>query len=165
MNRNECYEYIKTHNLKDEATKEARRIIGNAGANYTNMPTEKLEDFVVRHQNTCLKKNESKPAPVSTVKNVLTREECFNIIKQQNLQATVKNTFGKPFNSVSTEKLQEFIKKLDSCDKQQCETQSEPKSEQKQEFNTSNACMDVACRKAVTALCILLNRKDIAKNL
>ena len=46
MTRKECIDYIKSNDYGMEATKVARRYTGNAGANYTNLPTEVLKAFV-----------------------------------------------------------------------------------------------------------------------
>lgn len=46
MTRKECIDYIKSNGYGMEATKVARDYTGNAGANYTNLPTEVLKAFV-----------------------------------------------------------------------------------------------------------------------
>lgn len=160
MNRKECYEYIKTHNLKDEATKEAHRYSGNAGTNYTNLPTDVLAAFVEIHQKS-LKKNDTKPAPKSEIKNnpikALSRDECFNIIKKNNWKDVVKDTFGKVFSSVSTDNLNAFI-----TNKNECSCKAKPENAPE---NKSNGYIDVECRKVLKAVCIMLNNKKLAENL
>ena len=52
MTRKECIDYIKSNSYGIEATKVARRYTGNAGANYTNLPTEELIKFVESKENT-----------------------------------------------------------------------------------------------------------------
>lgn len=46
MTRKECIDYIKSNGYGMEATKVARDYTGNAGANYTNLPTSELIKFV-----------------------------------------------------------------------------------------------------------------------
>ena len=46
MTRKECIDYIKSNGYGMEATKVARNYTGNAGANYTNLPTSELIKFV-----------------------------------------------------------------------------------------------------------------------
>jgi len=46
MTRKECIDYIKSNGYGMEATKVARNYTGNAGVNYTNLPTSELIKFV-----------------------------------------------------------------------------------------------------------------------
>lgn len=43
----------------------------------------------------------------------MTRNELFDYIKANNLKEEVKAKFGKPYNSVATELLQDFVESLD----------------------------------------------------
>jgi len=64
MTRKECIDYIKSNGYGMEATKVARDYTGNAGVNYTNLPTFKLINFVES------KKNTKKPVAKKTKKAV-----------------------------------------------------------------------------------------------
>lgn len=46
MTRKECIDYIKSNGYGMEATNVARNYTGNAGINYTNLPTSELIKFV-----------------------------------------------------------------------------------------------------------------------
>ena len=60
MTRKECIDYIKSNGYGMEATKVARDYTGNAGANYTNLPTFRLINFVESKKLTLLKKPAAK---------------------------------------------------------------------------------------------------------
>ena len=62
MTRKECIDYIKSNGYRDEATKLARKCAGHASANYTNLSTPALIEFVETKEKT---KN---PAAKSDVK-------------------------------------------------------------------------------------------------
>lgn len=46
----------------------------------------------------------------------MTRNELFDYIKANNLKEEVKAKFGKPYNSVSTELLQDFVKLVEQAE-------------------------------------------------
>lgn len=62
MTRKECIDFIKSNGYGMEATKAARNYTGNAGANYTNLPTSELIKFVEG------KKKPNKPVAKKVVK-------------------------------------------------------------------------------------------------
>ena len=45
----------------------------------------------------------------------MTRTELFNYIKESNLQNEIKDKFGKPYNSVSTNLLQDFVDVIEAA--------------------------------------------------
>lgn len=52
MTRKECIDYIKSNGYSAEATDLARDYTQNNHANYTNLPTEELANFVNSKKNT-----------------------------------------------------------------------------------------------------------------
>ena len=52
MTRKECIDYIKSNGYRDEATKLARKCAGHASANYTNLSTPALIEFVEAKEKT-----------------------------------------------------------------------------------------------------------------
>lgn len=92
MTRKECYEFIKAHNLKDEATKLAHDIYGDMPKiNWTNLTSVQLEKFVYDH----LKKSEPKKTTCKKSNNKCTddgaRKAILAIAKILNLKNIERN--------------------------------------------------------------------------
>lgn len=71
MTRKECIDYIKSNGYGMEATNVARNYTGNAGANYTNLPTSELIKFV--------EKKKVAEKPVKKVTKTKPLNECVDI--------------------------------------------------------------------------------------
>lgn len=69
MTRKECIDYIKSNGYGIEATKVARNYTGNAGANYTNLPTSELIKFVEKVIKPVKKVTKTKPLNECVDKN------------------------------------------------------------------------------------------------
>ena len=158
MDRNQLFNYIIKNNLKDE-------VKAKYGKPYNSTSTDKLAEFVAAHQSKAAApkaepKKETKAAATLKVES-LDRDTCFKLIKEHNWQAEIREKYGKPYNSVSTEKLNEFISnKGNAAVKKPAE--AEPKNNKQDGTST---CVDLGARKAIRAICALLNNKDILKNL
>ena len=151
MDRKEIIDYIKSNNLQEDVKK-------TCGKNYTILPTSVLESFVSVHQESKkVVKSAVKSSPAKTVSNInpLSRQECFEAIKKNNWCNLIKETYGKPYNSVSTDLLNQFVNKFNNKENQ-CN---------QQKVATTPSCVDVEARKAIKTLCALINAKHIAENL
>lgn len=110
--RQECYDYIKKNDLKDEATAYAKKLYG-AKANYTNATTETLSKFVEKHE----------------TKNAIPtdRKGLYEYIKQNNLQDVIKERCNDNYTRVSTGTLYTICKNA----KCTCTKKEAPKCEKK----------------------------------
>lgn len=158
MTRNELFQYITENNLKEEVKKAFKKA-------YNSVSTLELNKFVENHMNL----NKEKEQPKVTSHHSLSRNECFNMIKIYHYEAEVKALYGKPYNSVSTDKLNEFIKNkqvkediveegkdLETCINEASAIKKDTKA---------NYGIDLGARKVLTAVCTTLNLKELLKNL
>ena len=138
MDRNQLFDYIIKNNLKDE-------VKAKYGKPYNSTSTDKLAEFVAAHQS---------KAAAPKAEPILYR--------------------FKPYNSVSTEKLNEFISnkgnatvKNPAVEEKQTPVEKKPaEAEPKNnKQDGTSTCVDLGARKAIRAICALLNNKDILKNL
>lgn len=171
MDRNQLFDYIVKNNLKDE-------VKAKYGKPYNSTSTDKLAEFVAAHQSKAAApkaepKKETKAAATLKVESP-DRDTCFKLIKEHNWQAEIREKYGKPYNSVSTEKLNEFISNkgnaaVEAPVEEKKQTPVEKKvveaKPQNNESNGTSTCVDLGARKAIRAICALLNNKDILKNL
>lgn len=159
MDRNQLFDYIIKNNLKDE-------VKAKYGKPYNSTSTDKLAEFVAAHQSKAAApkaepKKETKATATLKVES-LDRDTCFKLIKEHNWQAEIREKYGKPYNSVSTDKLNEFISNKGNTAVEKRVVEAKP---QNNESNGTSACVDLGARKAIRAICALLNNKDILKNL
>ena len=159
MDRNQLFNYIIKNNLKDE-------VKAKYGKPYNSTSTDKLAEFVAAHQSKAATpkaepKKETKATATLKVES-LDRDTCFKLIKEHNWQAEIREKYGKPYNSVSTDKLNEFISNKGNAAVEKKVVEAKP---QNNESNGTSACVDLGARKAIRAICALLNNKDILKNL
>ena len=165
MDRHRLYDYIVSNNLKDA-------VKAKYGTPYNSTSTDKLAEFVTAHQS---KANTSKVEPEKIKTTVtpkvesLDRNACFKIIKEQNWQTEVRDKYGKPYSSVSTENLNEFINSKnevpDTKESHNVVRKDTSKNEPfHEERGNTSSCIDSGARKAITAICELLNIKDILRN-
>ena len=158
MTRNELFQYITENNLKED-------VKATCGRPYNSVATEELSKFVENHMNL----NKEKEQPKITSRPSLSRNECFDVIKTYHYEAEVKALYSKPYNSVSTDKLNEFIKNkqvkeniveegknLETCINEASAIKKDTKA---------NYGIDLDARKVLTALCTTLNMKELLKNL
>lgn len=158
MTRNELFQYITENNLKED-------VKAACGRPYNSVATEGLSKFVENHMNL----NKEKEQPKVTSHPSLSRNECFDVIKTYHYEAEVKALYKKPYNSVSTDKLNEFIKyRLFENgaikEEKKVETCANKASVTKKDTN-ANCNIDLGARKVLTALCTTLNMKELLKNL
>ena len=149
MTRNELFQFITENNLKKE-------VKAACGRPYNSVATEELSKFV---------ENYKKQLEVQETPN-FTRDECFSIIKAQHYEADIKALYGKPYNSVSTDKLNEFIKKNKQVEQEiremkqnGCDTKIIEKS------GTHSNCVDTVARQCLKAVCQILNLPELSKRL
>ena len=159
MDRNQLFNYIIKNNLKDE-------VKAKYGKPYNSTSTDKLAEFVAAHQSKAAApkaepKKETKATATLKVES-LDRDTCFKLIKEHNWQAEIREKYGKPYNSISTDKLNEFISNKGNTAVEKKVVEAKP---QNNESNGTSACVDLGARKAIRAICALLNNKDILKNL
>jgi hypothetical protein len=159
MDRNQLFNYIIKNNLKDE-------VKAKYGKPYNSTSTDKLAEFVAAHQSKAAApkaepKKETKATATLKVES-LDRDTCFKLIKEHNWQAEIREKYGKPYNSISTDKLNEFISNKGNTAVEKRVVEAKP---QNNESNGTSACVDLGARKAIRAICALLNNKDILKNL
>ena len=159
MDRNQLFNYIIKNNLKDE-------VKAKYGKPYNSTSTDKLAKFVAAHQSKAAApkaepKKETKATATLKVES-LDRDTCFKLIKEHNWQAEIREKYGKPYNSISTDKLNEFISNKGNTAVEKKVVEAKP---QNNESNGTSACVDLGARKAIRAICALLNNKDILKNL
>ena len=88
MTRKECIDFIKSNGYGMEATEEARVYTNNPHANYTNLPTEVLIDFVSSKQKP---KDVQKPKKCSKCTDEGARKAILAIAKILNLKNIDKN--------------------------------------------------------------------------
>ncbi len=158
MTRNELFQYITENNLKEDVKKAFKKA-------YNSVSTVELNKFVENQMNL----NKEKEQTTVTGCPSLSRNECFDAIKTHHWEAEIKALYKKPYNSVSTDKLNEFIrtklvekniikeeKRIETCIN---EASTGEKS------NDANNSIDLGARKVLTALCTTLNMKELLKNL
>ena len=155
MDRNQLFDYIIKNNLKDE-------VKAKYGKPYNSTSTDKLAEFVAAHQSKAAApkaepKKETKATATLKVES-LDRDTCFKLIKEHNWQAEIR----EKYNSISTDKLNEFISNKGNTAVEKKVVEAKP---QNNESNGTSTCVDLGARKAIRAICALLNNKDILKNL
>lgn len=138
MTRKECYDYIVKNNLKEEVKRKFN-------APYSSVPTTLLEDFI-GIINSCA---------AATNVEAYSRNECFDVIRSNSWQEEIKAKYGKPYNSVSTDKLQEFLASKFNGPVNNCEEQD----------TVCHGYVDDKARKVLKGLCMALNMQDLLKNL
>lgn len=156
MTRNELFQYITENNLKEDVKK-------TCGKPYNSVSTEELNKFVESYK----KQFEVKKTPKTYTP--LSRDECFGAIKARHYEAEIKALYKKPYNSVSTDKLNEFLKTKQAekdtvKEEKKVETCANKASVAKKDTN-ANCSIDLGARKVLTALCTTLNMKELLKNL
>ena len=158
MTRNELFQYITENNLKEDVKKAFKKA-------YNSVSTLELNKFVENHMNL----NKEKEQPKVTSHPSLSRNECFDVIKTCHHEAEIKALYKKPYNKVSTDKLNEFLKtkqveediteegrNLETCLNEASVIKKDTKA---------NYGIDLGARKVLTALCTTLNMKELLKNL
>lgn len=157
MTRNELFQYITENNLKED-------VKAACGRPYNSVATEGLNKFVESYK----KQFEVKETPKTNF-TPLNRDECFSVIKAKHYEAEIKALYKKPYNSVSTDKLNEFIKNKPVeedvvKEEKKVETCANKTSASKKD-TSANCGIDLGARKVLTALCTTLNMKELLKNL
>jgi hypothetical protein len=155
MDRKQLFDYIISHNLKDEVKQKF-------GKPYNSVSTELLDKFVavIEEANNC---RGCKPC-----NNVSTgRKGLYEYIKANKLQDLIKAKYGKNFTQVSTEQLIETCKDFGKPSKQPLEIDEDclKKVGKKADISSSSDCIDSAARKVLKALCITVNRRDLLNQL
>ena len=157
MTRNELFQFIIENNLKED-------VKAACGRPYNSVTTEGLNKFVESYK----KQFEVKKTPKNDYSS-LTRAECFSTIKAKHYEAEIKVLYKKPYNIVSTDKLNEFLKtkqveKDVVKEEKKIETHMNEVSTAKNGTN-ADCGIDLGARKVLTALCTTLNMKELLKNL
>lgn len=155
MDRKQLFDYIISHNLKDEVKQKF-------GKPYNSVSTELLDKFV---------------AVIEETKNVKVCKSCNNIptdrkdlyeyVKANELQDLIKAKYGKNFTQVSTEGLIKTCKDFAKPAKQPLEIDEDclKKVVKKDNLSSSSDCIDSAARNVLKALCITVNRRDLLNQL
>lgn len=93
MTRKECIDYIKYNDYSAEATNIARDHAQNKHANYTNLPTEVLIDFVTSKENTkkAATKNNTKHKPLSACTDKGARKAIMQLAAIMGIKNIEKN--------------------------------------------------------------------------
>jgi len=155
MDRKQLFDYIISHNLKDEVKQKFDKP-------YNSVSTELLDSYVA------VLKEADNIKGCKACNNIPTdRKGLYEFIKANNLQETVKTKTGKNFTQVSTEQLIETCKDFGKPAKQPLEIDEDcVKNVYKRIIiPPSSDCIDVAARKVLKALCITFNRKDLLNQL
>lgn len=149
MTRNELFQFITENNLKEDVKKAC-------GKPYNSVATEELNKFVEAYK----KQFEVKETPN------FSRDECFSIIKTQHYDADIKALYGKPYNSISTDKLNVYIKNKQIEQEIVKEEQAIAKEMDKRGLsNTPSNCVDSVARQCLKAVCQILNLPELSKRL
>ena len=148
MTRNELFQFITENNLKEDVKKAC-------GKPYNSVSTEELNKFV---------ENYKKQLEVKETPN-FTRDECFSIIKAQHYEADIKALYGKPYNSVSTDKLNKYIKNKQIKEEIVKEEQHNHNTNVIEKPITHSNCVDTVARQCLKAVCQILNLPELSKRL
>ena len=148
MTRNELFQFIIENNLKEDVKKAC-------GKPYNSVATEELSKFV---------ENYKKQLEVQETPN-FTRDECFSIIKAQHYEADIKALYGKPYNSVSTDKLNKYIKNKQIKEEIVKEEQYNHNTNVIEKLITPSNCIDTVARQCLKAICQILNLPELSKRL
>lgn len=149
MTRNELFQFITENNLKEDVKKAC-------GKPYNSVSTEELNKFVEAYK----KQFEVKETPN------FSRDECFSIIKTHHYEAGIKALYGKPYNSVSTDKLNNYIKNKQIEEEIVEVDQSIAKEMNERKLsNTPFNCVDTVARECLKAVCQILNLHELSKRL
>jgi len=148
MTRNELFQFITENNLKEDVKKAC-------GKPYNSVATEELSKFV---------ENYKKQLEVQETPN-FTRDECFSIIKAQHYEAGIKALYGKPYNSVSTDKLNKYIKNKQIKEEIVKEEQHNHNTNVIEKPITPSNCVDTVARECLKAVCQILNLPELSKRL
>ena len=147
MTRNELFQFITENNLKEDVKKAC-------GKPYNSVSTEELNKFIEAYKKQFVEETPN-----------FTRDECFSIIKTQHYEADIKALYGKPYNSVSTDKLNVYIKNK--------QAEQEIVEEKQNKHNTNviekpcapSNCVDTVARECLKAVCQILNLPELSKRL
>jgi len=162
MTRNELFQFIIENNLKEDVKKAC-------GKPYNSVSTEELNKFVEK-----LFEVEKTP---KTNYSSLNRDECFSVIKAHHYEADIKALYGKPYNSVSTDKLNNYIKnkqiekEIVEVDQAIIKEMNERKLFDKcnndaiEKPSTPSNCVDTVARECLKAVCQILNLPELSKRL
>ena len=153
MTRNELFQFITENNLKEDVKKAC-------GKPYNSVSTEELNKFVEAYK----KKFEVKETPKIDCTS-LNRDECFSVIKARHYEADIKALYGKSYNSVSTDKLNEYIKNKQVEKESVKEEQNEHNTNAIEKSDTPSNCVDTVARQCLKAVCQILNLPELSKRL
>ena len=148
MTRNELFQFITENNLKEDVKKAC-------GKPYNSVSTEELNKFVEAYKKQFVEETPN-----------FTRDECFSIIKTQHYEADIKALYGKPYNSVSTDKLNKYIKNKQI--KQEIVKEEQVVAKEMNDgklSNTPSNCVDTVARECLKAVCQILNLPELSKRL
>lgn len=148
MTRNELFQFITENNLKEDVKKAC-------GKPYNSVATEELNKFVEAYK----KQFEVKETPN------FSRDECFSIIKTQHYDADIKALYGKPYNSISTDKLNVYIKNKQIEQEIVKEKQNKHNTNVVEKSGTPSNCVDTVARECLKAVCQILNLPELSKRL
>ena len=148
MTRNELFQFITENNLKEDVKKAC-------GKPYNSVATEELSKFV---------ENYKKQLEVQETPN-FTRDECFSIIKAQHYEAGIKALYGKPYNSVSTDKLNKYIKNKQIKEEIVKKELYGHNTDVIEKSGTHSNCVDIVARQCLKAVCQILNLPELSKRL
>lgn len=149
MTRNELFQFITENNLKEDVKKAC-------GKPYNSVSTEELNKFVEAYK---------EQFEVEKTPN-FSRDDCFSIIKTHHYEADIKALYGKPYNSVSTDKLNEYIKNK-QAEKEIVEADQAIAKEMNDRklSNIPSNCVDTVARECLKAVCQILNLPELSKRL
>lgn len=149
MTRNELFQFITENNLKEDVKKAC-------GKPYNSVSTEELNKFIEAYK----EQFEVKETPN------FSRDDCFSIIKTHHYEADIKALYGKPYNSVSTDKLNEYIKNK-QAEKEIVEADQAIAKEMNDRklSNIPSNCVDTVARECLKAVCQILNLPELSKRL
>ena len=147
MTRNELFQFITENNLKEDVKK-------SCGKPYNSVSTEELNKFIEAYKKQFVEETPN-----------FTRDECFSIIKTQHYEADIKALYGKPYNSVSTDKLNEYIKNKQIKQEIVKEEQNNHNTNVIEKPITPSNCVDTVARECLKAVCQILNLPELSKRL
>ena len=159
MTRNELFQFITENNLKEDVKKAC-------GKPYNSVSTEELNKFIEAYKKQFVEETPN-----------FNRDECFSIIKTQHYEADIKALYGKPYNSVSTDKLNEYIKNK-QAEKEIVEVDQSIAKETNEmklfneritniikKYSNPSNCVDTVARECLKAVCQILNLPELSKRL
>lgn len=149
MDRKQLFEYIITHNLKEE-------VKAKFGKPYNSVSTELLQGFIDLVEQAKELKTMSTPANFDT----MNYKELKEFVKENNLQDFAKSLYGKNYTNLSTEELRYVCMKYSKAI-------IAPTDLVTGEFVDSRSkvecTVDSPERRVLKALCTILNQKDLLK--